>query len=99
MHSLIHGQAHSATTRGHTLGNPRLYDLFANIFFLGTRRATFQALITAAGVEPGQRVLVIHHLPADLQVVALQEIRRVNRAGAKLLIGEAQTRAMVSVGG
>jgi ubiquinone/menaquinone biosynthesis C-methylase UbiE len=57
MHSLIHGQAHSATTRGHTLGKPRLYDLFANLFFLGARRATFQALITAAGVEPGQRVL------------------------------------------
>ena len=35
MHSLIHGQAHSATTRGHRLGKPRLYDLFANIFFLG----------------------------------------------------------------
>jgi hypothetical protein len=35
--------------------------------------------------------LVMHHLPADLQVVALQEIRRVLRAGAKLLIAEAQT--------
>src|SRR6059036_228001 len=46
-----------ATTRGHTLGAPRFYDAFANIFFFGRRRATFQALIAAAGVQPGQRVL------------------------------------------
>ncbi|MBI4591458.1 MAG: methyltransferase domain-containing protein [Candidatus Rokubacteria bacterium] len=41
---------------GH-IGPPRLYDTFANVFFLGRRRATFQRLIAAAGVQPGQRVL------------------------------------------
>ena len=46
-----------ASTRGHTLGAPRFYDAFANIFFFGRRRATFQALLAAAGVQPGQRVL------------------------------------------
>ena len=49
--------SHSHTTRGHTLGAPRAYDAFVNIFFLGRRRATFQALARAAGVKPGQRVL------------------------------------------
>src|SRR5712692_7080328 len=49
--------SHPATTRGHTLGAPRFYDAFANVFFFGRRRATFQALIAAAGVQPGQRVL------------------------------------------
>ena len=39
------------------MGGPRLYDTFANIFFFGRRRATFLALVAAAGVEPGQRVL------------------------------------------
>src|SRR6516225_3341923 len=49
--------AQPATTRGHTLAAPRFYDIFANIFFFGRRRATFRALIAAAGVQPGQRVL------------------------------------------
>lgn len=57
MHSLFHRPSHSATTRGHVLGAPRLYDIFANIFFFGRRRATFQALIATARVQPGQRVL------------------------------------------
>ncbi len=163
MHSLIHGHApsHPAATRGHTLGAPRLYDIFADIFFFGHRRATFQLLIAAAGVQPGQRVLdvgcgtgyfarllaravgrdglvvgidpslamvsyasrkvgrasncqfqvgiaealelpadhfdvvvsslVMHHLPEDLHVAALQEVRRVLRPGGKLLVAEAQT--------
>jgi ubiquinone/menaquinone biosynthesis C-methylase UbiE len=34
--------------------------------------------------------LVMHHLPEDLQVTALQEIRRVLRRGGKVLIAEAQ---------
>lgn len=46
-----------ASTRGHTLGAPRMYDTYVNLFFLGRRRATFEALIRAAGVQPGQRVL------------------------------------------
>jgi ubiquinone/menaquinone biosynthesis C-methylase UbiE len=161
MHSLIHGQAHSATTRGRTLGKPRRYELIANLFFFGRRRATFQALMAAVSVQPGQRVLdvgcgtgyfatllaqavgpegsvvgidpspemiryasrrtgraincqfqvgaaealefpaehfdvvvsslVMHHLPEDLQVVALQEIRRVLRPGGNVLVAEAQT--------
>jgi 2-polyprenyl-3-methyl-5-hydroxy-6-metoxy-1,4-benzoquinol methylase len=52
-----HGPAHGASARGHVLGSPSLYDLGAALFFLGRRRATFQALIDAAGVQPGQRVL------------------------------------------
>jgi ubiquinone/menaquinone biosynthesis C-methylase UbiE len=39
------------------MGGPRLYDTLANVFFFGRRRATFQALIAAVGVQPGQRVL------------------------------------------
>jgi len=54
---LFPSSSHPATTRGHTLGAPRLYDTFANVFFFGRRRATFQALMVAAGVQPGQRVL------------------------------------------
>jgi ubiquinone/menaquinone biosynthesis C-methylase UbiE len=57
MHSWIHRSPHPAITRGHTLNAPRLYDFFANVFFLGRRRASFQALVAAAGVQPGHRVL------------------------------------------
>lgn len=152
--------AHPATTRGHTLAAPRFYELFADVFFLGRRRATFERLIAAAGVQPGQRVLdvacgtgyfarmlaravgssgvvvgidaspemisfashkaarlgncsfqvgtaesldfsaeqfdvvvsslAMHHLPDDLQVVALDEMRRVLRRGGSLLVADAQ---------
>ena len=152
--------SHPATTRGHTLGAPRLYDTVVDVFFFGRRRASFQALIAAAGVQPGQRVLdvgcgtgyfarlltqavgpeglvvgidpsremiayatrkagrarnrqfqvgtaesldfpadhfdvvvsslVMHHLPEDLRVPALREMRRVLRPGGKLLVAEAQ---------
>ena len=148
------------TTRGHTLGAPRLYDAFVDVFFFGRRRATFRALIAAAGVLPGQRVLdvgcgtgyfarllaravgpeglvvgidpspemiayatreagrarncrfqvgtaesldfpaehfdvvvsslVKHHLPEDLRVPVLREMRRVLRPGGRLLVAEAQ---------
>ncbi len=151
--------SHSSSTRGHTLGAPRAYDAFVNFFFLGRRRATFEALISAAGVKSSQRVLDVgcgtgyfarllaeavgvdgvvvgidaspemidyathqpgrprncdfqlgtaeslsfasghfdvvvsslfmHHLPADLQVMALTEMRRVLRPGGTLLIAEA----------
>ena len=57
MHALIHGRSHPAATRGHTLGSPRLYELVIEVFFVGRRRATFQALIAAVGVRSGQRVL------------------------------------------
>ena len=57
MHSLVHHPSHPSTTHGHALGSPRLYDLVANIFFVGRRRAAFQVLIAAAGVRPGQHVL------------------------------------------
>jgi ubiquinone/menaquinone biosynthesis C-methylase UbiE len=160
MHSVVHGSSHPAATRGHTLGSPRLYDFVAEVFFFGRRRATFQALIAAAGVQAGHRVLdvgcgtgyfarliaravgreglvvgidpspamisyanrkaaasgncrfqvgtaqamdfppdhfdvvvsslVMHHLPEDLRVHALQEMRRVLRPGGRLLVAEAQ---------
>ena len=152
----------SPTTRGHIghIGGPHLYETFANVFFFGRRRATFQALIANAGVQPGQRVLdvgcgtgylarllaqavgpqglvvgvdpspemityasrkagrvrncqfqvgsaesldfpaehfdvvvsslVMHHLPEDLRVPALREMRRVLRPGGKLLVADAQ---------
>ena len=152
--------SHPAHTRGHTLGAPRLYDTFVELFFLGRRRATYQALSAAAGVQPGQRVLdvgcgtgyfarllaeavgpdgqvvgidpspemiayatrkagragncqfqigtaesldfpaghfdvvvsslMMHHLPEDLRMPALREMRRVLRPGGTLLVAEAQ---------
>src|SRR5215204_4073367 len=54
---LFRRSAHAAPTRGHTLGSPRLYDAFVALFMLGRRQATYQALVAAAGVQPGQRVL------------------------------------------
>ncbi len=159
MHSPIRGSSRPPTAHGH-MGGPRLYEALANVFFFGRRRATFQALIDAAGVQPGQRVLdvgcgtgyfarllartvgpegrvvgidpspamigyarrkarrasncqfqvgtvealefsaedfdvvvsslVMHHLPEDLQVPALQAMRRVLRPGGTLLVAEAQ---------
>ena len=156
---MIHNPSHPATTHGH-MGGPRLYDTLANVFFFGRRRATFQALIAAAGVQPGKRVLdvgcgtgyfarllahvvgpqglvvgidpspamisyasrqtgrasncqfqlgtvealefpadhfdvvvsslVMHHLPEDRRVAALQEMRRVLRPGGTLLVADAQ---------
>jgi ubiquinone/menaquinone biosynthesis C-methylase UbiE len=156
---LIPRSAHSASTRGHTLGAPRVYDAFVSLFFVGRRRASFEALIEAAGVKPGQHVLDVgcgtgyfarllaqavgndglvvgvdaspemiryasdrarrarncqfqlgtaeslsfpaehfdvvvsslfmHHLPDDLQPVAVGEMRRVLRPGGTLLIAEA----------
>jgi ubiquinone/menaquinone biosynthesis C-methylase UbiE len=161
VHAFVHRPAHGAATRGHTLGSPGLYDAFAEFFFVGRRRATFESLIAAAGVQPGHNVLdvgsgtgyfarliaaavgpgghvvgvdpsaemveyarrkaralgncefhvgtaealefpaerfdvvvtslVMHHLPEDLRVLALQEMRRVVRTGGRLLIAEAQT--------
>jgi ubiquinone/menaquinone biosynthesis C-methylase UbiE len=49
--------AHGAPTRGHTLGAPRLYDTFVDLFFLGRRRATYQRLVDAASVQRDQQVL------------------------------------------
>src|SRR5712692_4474885 len=157
---LIPRSVHSASTRGHTLGAPHVYDAFVSLFFVGRRRPSFEALIAAAGVQPGQHVLdvgcgtgyfarllaqtvgpegrvggidpspamigyarrrtgrasncqfqvgtaealefpaehfdvvvsslVMHHLPEDLRVAALQEMWRVLRPGGKLLVAEAQ---------
>ena len=149
-----------AATRGHVLGAPRFYDTVVDVFFFGRRLAAFQALIAAAGVQPGQRVLdvgcgtgyfarllaravgpeglvigidpspamityasrkaaraancrfqvgtaesldfpaehfdvvvsslMLHHLPEDLRVAVLREMRRVLRPGGKLLVAEAR---------
>jgi ubiquinone/menaquinone biosynthesis C-methylase UbiE len=161
MHSLVHSPSHPAATRGHVLGSPHLYDLVAEFFFFGCRRATYHALIDAVGVQPGQRVLdvgcgtgyfvrmiatavgpsgfavgvdpssamidyarrkaadssssefhvgtaealgfpdgcfdvvvsslVMHHLPEDLRMRALTEMRRVLRSGGRVLVAEAQS--------
>lgn len=161
MHSLVHSRSRAAATRGHALGSPRQYDFFTEFFFFGRRRATFQALAAAVGIQPGQRVLdvgcgtgyfarliaarvgadglvvgvdpsismlnyarrkaartvnsefqigaaealqapddhfdvvvsslVMHHLPEDLRLRALQEMRRVLCPGGHLLVAEAQT--------
>jgi ubiquinone/menaquinone biosynthesis C-methylase UbiE len=54
---LIPRSAHAAGTRGHTLAAPHVYDAFVSLFFVGRRRPSFEALIDAAGVQPGQHVL------------------------------------------
>jgi ubiquinone/menaquinone biosynthesis C-methylase UbiE len=158
MHSLVHG--HSTASAGHVLGSPRMYDFTVELFFLGRRHSSYRALVEAAGVRPGQRVLdvgcgtgyfaraiaaavgsdglvigidagdsmiqyarqkaasipncefqvgaaealplpgdhfdvvvsslVLHHLPADLRVRAVEEMRRVLRPGGRLLVAEAR---------
>jgi ubiquinone/menaquinone biosynthesis C-methylase UbiE len=54
---LIPRSSHGTPTRGHTLGAPRAYDTFVSLFFLGRRHSAYKALIDAAGVQSGQRVL------------------------------------------
>jgi SAM-dependent methyltransferase len=54
---LIPRSVHSASTRGHTLGAPRVYDAVVGLFFVGRRRPSFEALIDTAGVKPVQHVL------------------------------------------
>src|SRR5947207_236749 len=54
---LIPRSAHSTSTHGHTLGAPRQYEAFVGLFFLGRRRASFETLMRAAGVRPGDHVL------------------------------------------
>ena len=49
--------AHAAHTRGHTLGAPRAYDAFVDLFFLGRRRTTYESFVRVAGVQRGQCVL------------------------------------------
>src|SRR5205807_957295 len=39
------------------LGSPRMYDVTVDLFFLGRRRTSYQVLVGAASVRPGQRVL------------------------------------------
>jgi ubiquinone/menaquinone biosynthesis C-methylase UbiE len=152
--------SHPAATHGHVLGAPRLYDAVVDLFFFGRRHATFQALLAAAGVQPGLRVLdvgcgtgyfarllgqtvgpgglviavdpspamltyarnkargighcqfqigtaesldfpddhfdvvvsslVLHHLPEELRLPALREMRRVLQPGGRVLVAEAQ---------
>jgi ubiquinone/menaquinone biosynthesis C-methylase UbiE len=45
------------TGHGITIGTPRLYDLSAPVFFVGTRRRSYRSLAAAAGVKAGDRVL------------------------------------------
>lgn len=137
-----------------------MYDFTVELFFLGRRRSSYQALAVAAGIESGQRVLdvgcgtgyfaraiaavvgsaglvigvdpsdsmveyarhkaasirncqfqlgaaealpfpcdhfdvvvsslVLHHLPEDVRLRALEEMRRVLRHGGHLLVVEAR---------
>jgi ubiquinone/menaquinone biosynthesis C-methylase UbiE len=53
-----HPSSHPAG-HGITIGTPRFYDLSANLLFFGTRRRSYRQLLTAAGVQPGDRVLDI----------------------------------------
>src|SRR5205823_4058196 len=57
MHLLVHGNRHATESHGHMLASPRMYDFTVEVFFLGRRRASYQALVVAAGIRPGQRVL------------------------------------------
>jgi ubiquinone/menaquinone biosynthesis C-methylase UbiE len=57
MHSVIHGNRHPNASHGHVLASPRTYDFTVELFFLGRRRTSYQALVAAAGVRPGQGVL------------------------------------------
>jgi ubiquinone/menaquinone biosynthesis C-methylase UbiE len=66
--------SHPAPTRGHTLGAPRVYDTFVDLFFLGRRRSTYQALIAAAGVQSGQRVLDVGCGPGYLARLLAQAV-------------------------
>lgn len=47
------------TNHGIILSNPRSYDLFAGLFFFGTRRRSYRKLLEAADVRLGDRVLDI----------------------------------------
>ena len=47
------------TGQGITIGTPRLYDLSAPLFFFGTRRRSYRALMEAAGVKAGDQTLDI----------------------------------------
>jgi trans-aconitate methyltransferase len=48
-----------AAGHGITIGTPRLYDLSANLIFVGTRRRSYRKLLEAAGVQSGDRTLDI----------------------------------------
>lgn len=51
----------SSRPAGHgiTIGTPRLYDLTAELLFLGARRRSYRKLLQAANVQRGDRVLDI----------------------------------------
>src|SRR5690242_11199013 len=57
MHSIVHGNRHSGASHGHVLASPRTYDFTVEVLFLGRRRTSYQALVAAAGVRSGDRVL------------------------------------------
>jgi SAM-dependent methyltransferase len=86
VHSLVHGRLHRGARRDNAFGSPRLYDFVANVLFFGRRRATFQALIAAAGVQPGERVLDVGCGTSYFARL----LQRALRLGGNLLVAEAQ---------
>jgi ubiquinone/menaquinone biosynthesis C-methylase UbiE len=53
---LLHGAPH-ADTPGQTIGPPRIYEAFVEVFFAGRRRGAYTRLVELSGARPGDRVL------------------------------------------